>query len=161
MSYFRVLAVAAVSLSLALLAACPAQKSATAPISNIGPKGPPPVAPEPGLHDGALWTCQIGDYDPLPCKLSTTPDGWYLAKLLGSQRFKGTLAWSARDTAHFVGSYFCPWGDCGAEMDVTFKRDTATFVTDFGGDTISLRFDAALANEWGGAGYGSLTGDEQ
>lgn len=160
MSHTRVLSLALVALSTLALAACPAKKSPSGPVGNTGdPKEPVDAAP--GVADGALWTCQIGDYDPQPCKLSKDGAGWRLAKLLGSQRFKGTVAWPDASTIDFSGNFHCPWGDCGAEMNVTFRRSDAAFVTDFGGDAISLRYDDALATEWGGAGYGGLTGDEQ
>ena len=150
--------------ALVALAACPS-KQAAAPISNTGPiEAPPPRSDAArGLIDGALWTCQIGDYDPQPCKLSKAGDGWSLTKLLGSQRFRGELSWLRPDQARFIGTFFCPWGMCDEAMAVVFVRQAGdTFVTtDFGGDSISLRYDQALANAWGGAGYGGLTGDEQ
>lgn len=145
------------------LAACPS-KQAAAPISNTGPIEAPPPRDEAtrGLIDGALWTCQIGDYDPQPCKLSNAGDGWSLTKLLGSQRFRGSIDWQDADHASFAGAFFCPWGACDEPMEVVFTRDGGdAFTTDFGGDSISLRYDQALANAWGGAGYGGLTGDEK
>ena len=80
---------------------------------------------------------------------------------MGSQRFDGTIAWPDADTAEFAGKYFCPWGSCDEVMNLTFKREAAGFVGTFGSDPISIRYDEALAGEWGGAGYGSLTGYEQ
>lgn len=150
-----------VSLALtALVLACSSTK-APAPIANTGPAdGPPSRAAEDGMTDGALWTCQIDDYDPQPCKLTKAGDQWSLTKLMGSQRFRGTITWDDPDTARFVGTYFCPWGACDEAMDVTFKRDAGTYRADFGGG-ITARYDRALADEWGGAGYGGLTGDEQ
>lgn len=155
----KLLALAAVSLSTLALAACPAKKSTNDPIANTGDKAPP--ADDPSMTDGALWTCQIGDYDPQPCKLSKDGEGWRLAKLLGSQRFKGTATWSSPDAIDFAGQFHCPWGSCDEPMNVTFKRDANDFKADFSSEVVSLRWDAALAAEWGGAGYGNLTGDEQ
>lgn len=146
------------------LAACGGKSTpAPAPVGSTGGDrgGTELTANDPAMTDGALWTCQIGDYDPQPCKLSRTDDGWRLAKLLGSQRFKGTIAWRDPATADFAGQFHCPWGACDEPMNVTFTGVAADLRTDFGGDTISLRYDDALASEWGGAGYGNLTGDEQ
>ncbi len=147
-----------------LLAAC---SSAAAPsISNttVGSDAPVELAAGlgPGFTDGALWTCQISDYDPQPCKVSRRGRGWQLVKLLGSQRFAGALA-KAGDGLAFDGGFFCPWGACDAPMRVQFDPDggAAAYKTVYEGDEIRLRYDEALAGEWGGAGYGGLTGREQ
>src|SRR5690349_1317662 len=60
----------------------------------------------PGFRDGALWSCQISDYDPQPCKLQKTAGGWELRKLMGSQRFIGTLA-ADGESLRFSGKFFC------------------------------------------------------
>jgi hypothetical protein len=124
--------------------------------------GAEPIAAGPSQRDGALWTCQIGDYDPQPCKLSRAGGAWRLAKLLGSQRFRGELTFAA-DRATFRGEFFCPWGDCTEPMDVGFDRISTEehYVSQFGGDPITLRYDAQLEAEYAGAGYGGLTGDER
>lgn len=114
----------------------------------------------PGVRDGALWTCQIGDYDPQPCKFHRDGNEWRLTKLLGSQRFEGVVHFSGEASFHFVGQYFCPWGDCTEAMDLTFARGDRGYAADFGGDTITAQWSAELASEWGGAGYGNLTGRE-
>jgi hypothetical protein len=145
-----------------VLVGCSSAAKAPAPIKNT--PAIPPVAPdrqETRLVDGALWTCQIGDYDPQPCKLTAVGDIWVLTKLLGSQRFKGRLLLLDEDNARFIGNYYCPWGDCDAPMDVELKRDAAAFVGNFSNDTISIRYDRTMAAEWGGAGYGRFTGDEK
>jgi len=152
-----------VALALALaLAACGSRPQAAAPIANTGTgTGTALTVEESGFSDGALWTCTIDDYPAQPCKLSKTLDGWHLAKLLGSQRFKGSLEATSSQSLRFVGEYFCPWGDCTMPMNGTFEADGDSYVGSFGDGAISLRYDAALAAEWGGAGYGGLTGDEQ
>lgn len=155
-----ILGLAAIA-SAGAVAGCPGRSTPIAPIGNTaGPDADRPAAVA-GRVDGALWTCQIGDYDPQPCKLSQAGAGWTLAKLLGSQRFAGAFTWTDPDTVEFHGRYFCPWGACDEAMLVTFARADAAFVTDFGGDMISVRYDATLAREWAGAGYGGLTGDER
>ena len=72
------------------LAGC-SKKSEPTTVSNTTGDQQPPA--DEGMTDGALWTCQISDYDPQPCKLSKTDGGWSLTKLLGSQRFRGSIAW--------------------------------------------------------------------
>jgi hypothetical protein len=126
-----------------------------------GPSGP-------GFRDGALWTCQIDDYDPQPCKLSKADGGWHLAKLLGSQRFAGVMK-PVGLALEFDGEFFCPWGECTSPMRVDFNPAGASaqgggevteLATEFEGSAIALRYDEALESEWGGAGYGGLTGRE-
>lgn len=146
-----------------------------------GGKAPPPAPPltnetvEPGtggstaaeagvpagVTDGALWTCQIGDYDPQPCKFHREGNEWHLSKLLGSQRFDGVTTFDGDSSIHFVGQFFCPWGDCTEAMDVTFARgEGAAYTAEFTGDTVTVQWNAELAAEWGGAGYGNRTGRE-
>jgi len=135
-------------------------------IANTAAHAPPPFAPT-GLRDGALWTCQIDDYDPQPCRLSRDGRGWRLAKLLGSQRFRGAVIFR-EDGARFLGEYFCPWGDCTMGIDVDFTRDAddgayvgqARTDGDIQPPTLRFQYDPANDAAFGGAGYGGLTGDE-
>ena len=146
------------------LAACGggSKKPATT-IANIGggEDVAQPDAAAAGFRDGALWVCQISDYDPQPCKLSRAGDGWRLDKLLGSQRFSGRV--DERGTSLlFDGEFFCPWGECTQAMKVEFEADgNDGYVTQFDDDALHLRYDAAAEGEYGGAGYGNLTGREQ
>lgn len=144
--------------------------SSSAPVGNTGgaagkrPAGDPIEQLGAGFRDGALWSCQISDYDPQPCKLHRDGDGWRLTKLLGSQRFDGAL--TARGAAlGFSGQFFCPWGACDTPMDVDFVPEgpgaTGPYVANFEGEAIRLWHDEGLAGEYGGAGYGGLTGREQ
>ncbi|MBZ0234646.1 MAG: hypothetical protein K8M05_20100 [Deltaproteobacteria bacterium] len=122
------------------------------------------AAAEPGLPagvtDGALWTCQISDYDPQPCKFHREGNEWRLTKLLGSQRFDGAVTFG-ESGFRFVGQFFCPWGACDEAMDLVFSPTDDGYQTDFSGDVLSVRWNEPLASEWGGAGYGNLTGREQ
>lgn len=147
--------------SLLVLAACGGPTRQQATISNTGSEQPlAQPAAGASFRNGALWTCQISDYDPQPCKLTQTADGWRLVKLLGSQRFDGTLAPNG-SRLDFDGQFFCPWGACDAPMHVQFERKgDASYATVFEGDDIALRYDEALAGEFGAAGYGGLTGHE-
>jgi len=147
--------------ALLTLAACHGGKPALEPVSNSGGGGgDAPLALASGFRDGALWSCQIGGYDPQPCKLSRDGDHWRLTKLLGSQRFTGQLV-ELGGTLRFSGRFFCPWGDCAQDMEVEFQPDGAGYATRFGEDDIRLRHDDAVEADYGGAGYGGLTGDEQ
>lgn len=144
------------------LAACGGKSSQPA-IANSGTGGdvePVAKAPAgPGFRDGALWSCQISDYDPQPCKLQRSGDGWELRKLMGSQRFVGSLVEDG-GSLHFTGRFFCPWGACDASMDLAFRAADGGYVGQFDGDDIRLRYDAATEAEYGGQGYGGLTGEE-
>jgi hypothetical protein len=113
-----------------------------------------------GVTEGALWTCQIGDYDPQPCKFHKDGADWKLTKLLGSQRFDGVVHF-VPEGIHFVGQFFCPWGSCDEAMDVTLASTDNGYAADLAGDTVSVQWNAELAGEWGGAGYGNLDGRQQ
>ena len=155
-------------LALALgAAACGGRATPPPTIGNTAvPQAPDDAAP--GQRDGALWTCQIDDYDPQPCKLSRDDQGWRLAKLLGSQRFRGAVVFR-EDGARFLGEYFCPWGDCTMAIDVDFTRDedSGAYVGqartdgDIQPPTLRFQYDEPNDAAFGGAGYGGLTGDEQ
>lgn len=112
------------------------------------------------VMEGALWTCQISDYDPQPCRFHRDGGAWNLTKLMGSQRFTGVVTFDGADAMRFVGQFFCPWGDCDQAMDLAFAKTDGAYLADFGGDAITVRWDEGLAGEWGGAGYGGLTGRE-
>ena len=145
------------------LVACGGKSAAPATVSNSSGGGGEArvMAPSgPGFRDGALWSCQISDYDPQPCRLQQTEGGWELRKLLGSQRFAGTLMHDGSGF-QFTGRFFCPWGACDADMSVRFDPSDGGYVGRFEGDEIRLRYDEGLEGEYGGAGYGSLTGEEQ
>ncbi len=144
------------------LAACSSHAAPAAqPIGNAAFEETPD-APLPHVTDGALWTCRLSDaYPPQPCRFRRDDRGWTLRKLLGTDRFRGRVTF-ADDAVHFVGEYFCAWAECRAPMDVTFRRDRgmASYTAIHDDNFVHLEWDEALAAEWGGAGYGALTGDE-
>lgn len=144
------------------LAACGGGKGSKEPVANASGGGDEPLAAAPaGFRDGALWSCQISDYDPQPCKVAQDSGQWRLTKLLGSQRFTGVVAPRGASLA-FAGEFYCPWGACTAPMDVDFNPDGAAgYMANFDGEEVRLRYDADLESEYGGAGYGGLTGLEQ
>ena len=146
------------------LAACGgSSKKAATTIANTGGGDAveQPDAAVAGFRDGALWTCQISDYDAQPCKLSRSGGGWRLDKLLGSQRFSGRVVDQGKTLA-FEGEFFCPWGECTQAMKVEFEADgNDGYVARFDEAAIHLRYDDAVDSEYGGAGYGGLTGREQ
>ncbi|HVK77531.1 MAG TPA: hypothetical protein VM734_29700 [Kofleriaceae bacterium] len=152
---------ASLSLLVVLAAACGPKSTAPAPVSNTSAE-PSEAGPAPGVTDGALWTCVISDYDPQPCKFSREGEQWTLRKLLGSQRFAGTATFPPDGSIDFDGKYFCPWGACDTPMQVSFRREAeGVYTTQLGGDQIRLEWNPANAAEYGGAGYGGLTGEEQ
>lgn len=148
---------------LAGLAACgnpapapqaPGNDTATAPGGGAAEANVPA-----GVAEGALWTCQIEDYDAQPCKFHKEADGWHLSKLMGSQRFTGTVTFTAEGMA-LVGEFFCPWGDCTAKIDTTLAAEGSTYSGALDGSPVKVWWDESLAGEWGGAGYGNRTGRE-
>jgi len=130
------------------------------PSSGTGTAADPNVPAS--VTDGALWTCQISDYDPQPCKFHRDGNEWRLTKVMGSQRFDGVATFDGETSMHFVGEFFCPWGDCTEAMDVTFKRNDGGngYTGELSGDAVQVYWSPELASEWGGAGYGNLTGRE-
>ena len=143
------------------LAACGGPRGSRPPVTNTGGGGGEALAEAPaGFRDGALWSCQIGEYDPQPCKVEQDGGKWRLSKLMGSQRFTGVIAPQGAALT-FAGEFFCPWGDCTSPMNVDFNPDGAGYITSFEGEEIRLRHDADLEVEYGGAGYGGLTGQER
>ncbi len=154
-------------LGLVAVAACHHGAAAPPPaIANTGTAPELPPAHVSGMRDGALWTCRIDDYDDQPCKLTREPDGWHLTKLLGSQRFTGAVMF-AGDATRLFGRFFCPWGDCDADLDVRFTKDEHGYTGQMPsgptvpGAMLNFRYDAANDEAFAGAGYGGLTGLEQ
>ena len=61
-----------------------------------------------------------------------------------------------------VGEFFCPWGDCTSSVDATFApaegEDAYSGMVD--DSPVRLWWDEGNARDFGGAGYGNLTGRE-
>jgi hypothetical protein len=158
---------ARLTLTVALIAGCGGSTASAPPPAPVGNTAPSPedalvaTSASDGKTDGALWSCQISDYDPQPCRLERAEGGWYLRKLMGSQRFKGTVTFAGETAFDFAGSFFCPWGDCTSPMTARFdKAADGGYTTSYQNDVIRIAWDSKLASEWGGAGYGGLSGED-
>lgn len=131
----------------------------TEPVGN-DVEGPSEPMPLPAQTGGQLWACRIDGYDPQPCQFAQVEGQWTLRKLLGSQRFYGDVSFDTQGF-DFDGDFFCPWGDCATPFTLRFDLvDDHRYFGQHDGTQLDVRFDAELAAEWGGAGYGGLTGDE-
>ena len=65
------------------------------------------------------YYCSIEDdgfrYPAYPCAVRMIDGHWMLAKLAGSQRFRGELV-PLGDGFRFAGELYCPWGDCAQPL---------------------------------------------
>ncbi len=64
------------------------------------------------------YTCSIDDTAPFRCRIA----GGQLEKLAGSQRFRGPVKKLPNGNLSFVGTFFCPFGDCTRPISSTFVR---------------------------------------
>jgi hypothetical protein len=123
---------------------------------TIGNRGPL-VASDSDMT--ASYWCSISngeyDYPAMPCVIRQVNGRFELAKLAGSQRFRGIVR-PRGDGFTFDGEFYCPWGDCTEPMHGVFAptgdgklrgtfRDNSIVVT---------MTRAADSGEWGGVGYG-------
>src|SRR5262245_54108461 len=106
----------------------------------------------------AAYYCSIDDggytYPRFPCALRKIEGHWMLAKLAGSQRFRGEVK-PRGEGFSFDGELYCPWGDCNQPLHGVFRpvgngRLRATF-QDMG---MSVLLEPAPGAAFGGAGYG-------
>ena len=113
----------------------------------------------------AAYYCSIQDsgykYPRFPCAVRKVDGQWMLAKLAGSQRFRGTIT-PSRDGFSFDGELYCPWGDCSQPLHGVFRaagdgrlrgtfRDAAMIVL------LEPAPDAAFGGaSYGGDGYGGF-----
>src|SRR5687767_12846151 len=72
----------------------------------------------------AAYHCSIRDgeyqYPPYPCAVRKIDERWMLAKLGGSQRFRGEIK-PRGDGFSFHGELYCPWGDCTQPLHGEFR----------------------------------------
>jgi hypothetical protein len=79
---------------------------------------------------------------------------------MGSQRFTGIVAFTAEGLA-LVGEFFCPWGECTEAVDTVLRPgDGPSYEGTIDGSAVRVWWDDANAKDFGGAGYGALTGRE-
>lgn len=113
----------------------------------------------------AGYYCSIQDggykYPPFPCAVRKIDGRWMLAKLAGSQRFRGEVKPHGSGFS-FDGELYCPWGDCTQPLHGEFKavgqgRLRGTFRD---ADLVVLLApapDAAFGGaSYGGDGYGGF-----
>ena len=110
----------------------------------------------------AQYWCSIRngefEYPQMPCVIEQQGDGRFvLAKLAGSQRFRGVVK-PRGDGFTFDGEFYCPWGDCTKPLRGVFKstgdgRLRGTFDDD-ASLVVTLTRAPANGGGFGGAGYG-------
>ena len=74
------------------------------------------------------YFCSIEDggykYPGYPCAIRKIDGRWMLAKLAGSQRFRGEVK-PRGEGFTFDGEFYCPWGDCTQPLHGVFKAARA------------------------------------
>jgi hypothetical protein len=129
---------------------------------------PPATIGNSARGDGdltAAYYCSIHDggftYPTFPCAVRKIEGRWMLAKLAGSQRFRGQLT-PQHDGFAFAGELYCPWGDCTQPLHGVFTslgdgrlrgtfRDARMIVL------LAPAPDAAFGGaSYGGDGYGGF-----
>lgn len=115
----------------------------------------------PGERDlTASYWCSIrsGEYDypAMPCVVRKVNGRYVLAKLAGSQRFRGEVRERA-DGLAFDGEFYCPWGDCSRPIHGVFKADgDGRLVGEFADNGIVVTMTRAQDHAFGGAGYAGV-----
>jgi hypothetical protein len=128
-----------------------------------GTKREQSIGNQSGRTDGgdltAAYLCSIEDggyrYPQMPCVVKNVDGKFILAKMAGSQRFRGEIRRVATGFL-FDGEYYCPWGDCTQAMHGEFvRRANGDLVGRFRDASVVVTLVPAPANvAWGGAGYG-------
>ena len=108
----------------------------------------------------AAYLCSIEDaggyhYPQMPCVVKNVDGKFMLAKLAGSQRFRGEVK-PLGNGFTFDGEYYCPWGDCTQPMHGEFvRRPNGELVGQFKDASVTVTMVPAPANvAWGGTSYG-------
>lgn len=133
---------------LCALAACGSAKS-NGSISNSAPQR---------QHDlTAQYACSIESdgyrYPPFPCAVRNVDGKYMLAKLAGSQRFRGEVR-AVGQGFTFDGEFYCPFGDCTSPMRGEFvRRPNGTLVGRFDQPSIVVTLEPS-GGAYGGTGYG-------
>jgi hypothetical protein len=121
------------------------------------------LSSERDLTAGYYCSIQDGDfkYPAFPCALKKVDGRWMLAKLAGSQRFRGEVT-PRGDGFWFAGEFYCPWGDCTQPLHGVFEaagngRLRGTFTDASMVITLEPAPDAAFGGaSYGGDGYGGF-----
>jgi hypothetical protein len=113
----------------------------------------------------AAYYCSIQDggfrYPAYPCAVRKIDGRWVLAKLAGSQRFRGEVRPRGEGFA-FDGEFYCPWGDCTQPLHGEFRAIgggalRGTFVDASMVVVLKPAPDAAFGGaSYGGDGYGGF-----
>jgi hypothetical protein len=119
-------------------------------------------AAEPSVV-GPYW-CSIQqdefDYPPMRCVIREQGGRLHLAKLDGSQRFRGVVRPTSRGLA-FDGELYCPWGACGRAVRAEFERmpgETAMRATFYDGMTVTLvPAGSAVGSDVSDGGFGGFS----
>lgn len=112
-----------------------------------------------GERDPAgMYFCSIQDggyrYPSYPCAVRRMEGRLVLAKLAGSQRFRGELT-PQRDGFVFAGELYCPWGDCTQPLHGVFSPAAdGTLRGTFEDARLVVVLERAPENAFGGASYG-------
>lgn len=106
----------------------------------------------------AAYFCSIQDagykYPRFPCAVRKIEGRWQLAKLAGSQRFRGALT-PQGDGFAFDGELYCPWGDCTQPLHGEFRPvGQGKLRGTFRDAQLSVLLEPAPDSAFGGAGYG-------
>lgn len=107
----------------------------------------------------AQYWCSIRngefEYPQMPCVIEQGRDGRYvLAKLAGSQRFRGVVK-PRGDGFTFDGEFYCPWGACTKPLHGVFKATgDGRLRGTFDDETLVVTLTRAGSGAFGGAGYG-------
>lgn len=107
---------------------------------------------------GTFW-CTIGEgdyeYEQYPCVIKTVYGKQMLAKLSGSQRFRGFVKPAGPRNFAFDGEMYCPWGDCTEPMKGTFKAVAGGgFKGTFRAQRITVKLTPGDLSAFGGSAYG-------
>jgi hypothetical protein len=114
---------------------------------------------EPRPATQTPYWCSISDggfeYPEMPCAIRREGHAEILAKLAGSQRFRGTIT-RRGDGFLFTGELYCPWGDCEKSLRGTFEPvGNGALRGTFDNDSMVVTLVPAPADSaWGGASYG-------
>ena len=106
----------------------------------------------------AAYYCSIQDgafkYPAFPCAVRKVDGRWMLAKLAGSQRFRGEVR-PRGEGFSFDGEFYCPWGDCSQPLHGMFTSiGNGALRGTFRDASMTVVLKPAPDAAFGGATYG-------